>query len=718
MIGCGRSPATSGSTCPENLGSWKIATEEVTEANESAEPAVAALDTSAAAMASTMTAEVVPGVAAAKEEIKAFDLATVNLKGQIQQAMPEIRNIGDLLEASGLKAGAAVLPWGFFADEVSTDVPNAMDIVMDSIMEVPPTAEQVAQQLRVIAPTWGQVLMDGLKSTWSPANVGNTLAAAFEGGGDYKGAISSLGAQSGAQFGESLSGKLSEKMAGPPGIGGILGGALGVALPMIGPLLGQAAEWITGKLFGLFDKPSPAVVAARQMMQDFADEIDLNMDDQSTSDRMADWMAGGFTESHARIVTFFQNVALAQGQSADAGVDVWLRYQAAVEAGNQELADSIMAGQQEIWASTQAGAVAAAEAATQVIQEQLEAAEAAQAEQLEGLKKQQALELGMLERQKGEALGALKEMLDARLQQLKADQEARLNEMKAAQEAELDELRSARQEALGVVEAAIQRELEEERIKVRLRLDLQAAGNDEEAIAAAHARATESEERLADNRAMAAAMEEAEALIRAAHQAELDKLTVHWDEKEALAVSRHELQREELEWDQLQTRELMEEDNAGQILLMKEHYDGEEHMLRQHHTQQLADMQAGFAKELAAVQAGVAAINAASAQLQDRTVTITTVHQTVGVPGGGGGGGFSFGGERAHGGPAEAGKFYTVGEEGPERFYPGQDGTIVPGGGGVTPEAIRRALEGMELRMSDVDRVVMERMPDLAERVL
>ena len=199
-----------GITLPENLGSWKIATDEVTEANESAEPAVAALDTSAAAMASTMTAEVAPGVAAAKEEIKAFDLATVNLKGQIQQAMPEIRNIGDLLEASGVQAGAAVLPWGFFADEVSTDVPNAMDIVMDSIMEVPPTAEQVAQQLRVIAPTWGQVMMDGLKSTWSPANVGNTLAAAFEGGGDYKGAVSSLGAQTGSWLGESLSGALSE----------------------------------------------------------------------------------------------------------------------------------------------------------------------------------------------------------------------------------------------------------------------------------------------------------------------------------------------------------------------------------------------------------------------------------------------------------------------------------------------------------------------------
>ena len=177
---------------PEDLGSWKIAQEEATAAVEATEPAVVELETSTAALAATVAVEAVPAM-------EAFDLSTANLKGQLQQAKPEIRDIGDLLEASGVQAGAAVLPWGFFADEVSVKVPNAMDIVMDSIMEVPPTAEEVARQLRQVAPTWGQNMMDGLKSTFSPANVGATFARAFEGGGGAMGAFKSLGAQGGSR---------------------------------------------------------------------------------------------------------------------------------------------------------------------------------------------------------------------------------------------------------------------------------------------------------------------------------------------------------------------------------------------------------------------------------------------------------------------------------------------------------------------------------------
>jgi len=37
-----------------------------------------------------------------------------------------------------------------------------------------------------------------------------------------------------------------------------------------------------------------------------------------------------------------------------------------------------------------------------------------------------------------------------------------------------------------------------------------------------------------------------------------------------------------------------------------------------------------------------------------------------------------FGGERARGGPVQAGKFYTVGEEGPETLIAGMDGTVIP----------------------------------------
>ena len=111
-LACGRSPATSGSTLPENLGSWKIATDEVTEANEFVGPIIREVKEETSALATTMKTEAVPAVAEAKEEIKAFDLATVNLKNQIQQTKPEIKDIGDLLEASGLKAGPRCCPGG------------------------------------------------------------------------------------------------------------------------------------------------------------------------------------------------------------------------------------------------------------------------------------------------------------------------------------------------------------------------------------------------------------------------------------------------------------------------------------------------------------------------------------------------------------------------------------------------------------------------------
>ena len=198
---------------PDDLGSWKIAQEEATAAVEATEPAVVELETSTAALASTVTVAAVPAM-------EAFNLSTVNLKTQLQQVKPEIKDIGGLLEASGMQAGAAVLPWGFFADETSVKVPNAMDIVMDSIMEVPPTAEEVARQLRQVAPTWGQNMVDGLRSTFSPENVGATLSRAFEGGGGTIGALKSLAAQAGSFLADGLAVGLDTLV---PGLGQLAG---------------------------------------------------------------------------------------------------------------------------------------------------------------------------------------------------------------------------------------------------------------------------------------------------------------------------------------------------------------------------------------------------------------------------------------------------------------------------------------------------------------
>ena len=74
----------------------------------------------------------------------------------------------------------------------------------------------------------------------------------------------------------------------------------------------------------------------------------------------------------------------------------------------------------------------------------------------------------------------------------------------------------------------------------------------------------------------------------------------------------------------------------------------------------------GMAAISAAAQSMAAGVTSAVMSIPDRTVTITTVHRTVGAPG------------RAEGGPVAAGSTYLVGERGPEYFTPSSSGSITP----------------------------------------
>ena len=319
---------------------------------EASEPAVSDLDTATAAMAVTMTAEAVPAVAAAKVEIEAFDLSAVKLTGQLQQyTKPAIKDVGDLLEASGMQAGAAVLPWGFFADEVSVKVPDAMDIVMDSIMEVPPTAEEVAQQLRVIAPTWGQGLVDGLKTVWNPTNVSATLSHAFTSGGGFLDAAKALGAQAG--------GVLMDKVGTALSAMGPWGQAAAAALPAA-ILLGKT---IWSGITGAFGGPSEEVKQARGDLDQFAAEVEDRVGQTASStERYQDFIAHGWEQNRALIITFFQDQALASGRSLQESEQHWIAYEKAVEAGNSDLAAEL--AQQAIdWVDTTSQAATDAEKA-------------------------------------------------------------------------------------------------------------------------------------------------------------------------------------------------------------------------------------------------------------------------------------------------------------------------------------------------------------------
>jgi phage-related minor tail protein len=76
--------------------------------------------------------------------------------------------------------------------------------------------------------------------------------------------------------------------------------------------------------------------------------------------------------------------------------------------------------------------------------------------------------------------------------------------------------------------------------------------------------------------------------------------------------------------------------------------------------------------------------------------------------------GFSFGGNKASGGPVLGGNWYNVGENGPERLYMprGTSGTIVPNGGGITYQqtvVIQSPTDGAVIRAAVVSGAAMAR---------
>ena len=107
--------------------------------------------------------------------------------------------------------------------------------------------------------------------------------------------------------------------------------------------------------------------------------------------------------------------------------------------------------------------------------------------------------------------------------------------------------------------------------------------------------------------------------------------------------------------------------------------------------------------------------------IEDKTVTLTTVYDTVGTPPAGGGSDPYTGPNRAVGGHVIGGQVYTVGERGPEQFIPNQSGEIIPnnqrGGSGVNiyiqggdsqqvMAAVNRALEMAGLKSNNTRRTL------------
>ena len=319
---------------PESLGSWKVAQEEATAAVVAAEPAVAALETGTTAAAAATT------VLAVKTE---------ELIDPLQSAADLVKELTDAQRANEAQSMASAKAMDEFVtsiDSILTPAPVAIDVEFPSAGKAQGGLDMVMGLMKppasveaVLRPSLGQDMLGGLKSTFSPGNVGGTLARAFEGGGGLLGAVKSLGAQAGGMLMGKIQGALSA--AGP------WGALAAAALPLA---IGLGKK-IWGGITSMFGGPSDEVKQARGDLAAFAGEVEgyVGQTESSTA-RMQDFLDAGWERNRATIITYFQDQALASGRSLADAERQWLDYQAAVETGNVSLA-SDLAQQAMDWAA-------------------------------------------------------------------------------------------------------------------------------------------------------------------------------------------------------------------------------------------------------------------------------------------------------------------------------------------------------------------------------
>ena len=154
----------------------------------------------------------------------------------------------------------------------STDL-NALGLTLWDVDRAAEAATAGADRLR--QSFGGLTFLDTLTAQFEGfgAAIGQTFARALEGGGQWLGAIQSLGVQAGNRLGTSLSEGLGKRMTKgtgflSQGLGAVLGKAAGMAIPLIGPVIGP----LIGKLFSL-GGPSEAELAGRKTAGAFRDGI-------------------------------------------------------------------------------------------------------------------------------------------------------------------------------------------------------------------------------------------------------------------------------------------------------------------------------------------------------------------------------------------------------------------------------------------------------------
>ena len=221
--------------------------------------------------------------------------------------------------------------------------------------------------------------------------------------------------------------------------------------------------------------------------------------------------------------------------------------------------------------------------------------------ELDALSARQDTEMAALATRRKAALDSIMAVQNEQLALLKETQSKELAEMKAAQEAELSALEAARNAQLSVVESAIQRELEDERIAAQLTIDLRKAGSDQEAIDAAHARASTSTERLLERDELNDLMAEAERRLRAGYADELYTINAHWDERRRITTESYAEEFKDLESLGKAKIEAVEQMNAEEVRVHNDFWDDLEQRMGERQATELTALGTAHTEQLQAL---------------------------------------------------------------------------------------------------------------------
>ena len=148
--------------------------------------------------------------------------------------------------------------------------------------------------------------------------ISQTFARALEGGGQWLGAIQSLGVQAGTNLGNFLTEELGKRMTKgtgflSKGLGKVLGDAAGMAIPLIGPVIGS----LIGKLFSI-GGPSEAELAGRKTAEAFRDGVIATLNDGQLAEASQGALGGAWrgNEQGAQFLIGVRDAYLAVGRSA------------------------------------------------------------------------------------------------------------------------------------------------------------------------------------------------------------------------------------------------------------------------------------------------------------------------------------------------------------------------------------------------------------------